>query len=69
MYRKYKLSQKSVIKEVAGTYILMYVFSDLDDHELQQQLDHYLSKEDYEYCEALKAEASLRGIKLKTRKK
>lgn len=66
--RKFRLSQLSVLKEVAGSYILMYVFSDLTDAELQEQLRYFLIKEDYEYCEAIKAEAQLRGIKLKTPK-
>lgn len=66
--RKFKISQKSVIKEIAGSYMLMYVFSDLTDLDLQMQLDYYIEKEDFEYCEALKAEASLRGLKLKVTK-
>lgn len=66
--RKFRLSQKSVVTEVAGTYMLMYVFSDLSNEELQYQLNHFLDKEDYEYCDALKAEAQLRGIKLRVKK-
>lgn len=62
--RKYKLSQRFVVKEIGGSQVLMYVVEDLTDEEIQDQFIYYLDKEDYEYCDALKAEAKVRGFKL-----
>lgn len=68
MDRKFRLSKKSVVIEVAGSHMLMYVFSDLTTEDLQRQFNHYHEKEDYEYLDEIKAEARLRGIKLKSKK-
>jgi hypothetical protein len=64
--RKYRLSQKFVVKEIGDQHVLMYVVEDLTDEEIRLQFAHFLDKEDYEYCDALKAEARARNIKLKS---
>lgn len=46
----------------------MPVVDDLSDRELRMQFALYLEKEDYEYCDVLKAEAELRGINIWNKK-
>lgn len=65
--RKYWFSKKYQIKEVAGYEILMWVFADMSNEDLRLALEHWLAKEDFEYCAALKSEADLRGITLENK--
>lgn len=63
--RKYKLSKKSVLKNVGGAYVLFTTFADLTDDELVDQFKHFIAKQDYEYCEEIWQEAKARGINIK----
>lgn len=67
MTRKYKLSQMFHAKDIAGTMMILPVFSDLDNDELQEQFEFYLERENFEYLEQLVGEATFRGIKFKVK--
>ena len=59
-----KYVQKLHGKNVGGAIVIMYVFEDMTNQELAESLAYFTEREDFEYCEALVAEAELRGIKL-----
>jgi hypothetical protein len=67
-YRKYPMAKKFHAKKIGeDQYIILWVFSDLNEELLNEHLHMAIVGEDYEYAEAVKAEAQLRGIKLKVR--
>jgi hypothetical protein len=65
MERAHPLSKKYQVKEIAGENYIFIVVSDLNDDLLLQHLEKGLEEEDFEYCEAIAAEAQLRGISIK----
>lgn len=56
----YSIMYKTI--DVEGHPVVMYIVDDLDDNTLAEHFVGALNREDYEYCEALAAEASSRGI-------
>jgi hypothetical protein len=50
--------------QVMGQVVLVYVTKDLSNNELQEHFVRAMEREDYEYCQALIAEADSRDIKL-----
>lgn len=58
-------SEKMRLVEIVGVSFMEYVTDDLYDEELQKHFDLAMSKENYEYCQALACEAIKRKIKLK----
>jgi len=65
MERKHPLAKKYQVKELAGEQILFVVVADLNDDLLLQHLEMGLQNEDFEYCQAIAAEAELRGLSIK----
>lgn len=64
--RKYPMSIRYAVVEVAGTQVVITITDDLSDELLQQHFDKALDEEDYEYCQALRAEADKRNYKLES---
>lgn len=65
MERRHRMSKKYQVKEFAGEQVLFVVVADMDDELLLEHLEMGLNSEDYEYCEAVAAEATLRGLPIK----
>jgi hypothetical protein len=60
-------SQLFVEKKLpTGHVIYIPYVEDLSDEELQLSYDRYVDSEDYEYCQALAAEANKRNLKLRS---
>ena len=51
--------------DVDGHPVIMYIVNDLDDDLLGEHFCQALEREDYEYCEAIQAEATARHLLLK----
>lgn len=65
MPRKHSYSERFKVINVEGLAVTVYVTDDLTDEELAEHFCTALNKENYEYCEALAAEAAHRSIELK----
>lgn len=66
MERKHPMAKRFRQVEVApGIVLFLPVVNDLDDGQLQLHFDKALSDEDYEYAQALQAEATHRDFQLK----
>ena len=64
MPRKYSYSIIYKNINVEGFLVTVIVTDDLTDEELAEHFVTALNKEEYEYCDALRAEAARRNIKL-----
>lgn len=65
--RKSKYSIRFTTITVDGHPVIVYVVDDLDDELLNEHFNLALDREDYEYCEALQAEAMSRNLKIKVK--
>lgn len=65
--RKHRYSTRYKVIEVDGHQIMIYVVDDLDDELLQEHFKMALDKEDFEYFEAIRAEAMHRNLRLKVK--
>lgn len=63
--RRYPYSVMYKTIEMDGHSIVVYVVDDLENEQLAEHFVQALNREDYEYAEALSAEALSRGIEFK----
>ena len=67
MSRKTRDSKYYVLKPVGDDFVLFPVTDDLTDKELQRHFTAAIESEDYDYADAIKAEAESRHITLKVK--
>lgn len=61
-------TQKMKVVDFEGSQVIMWVLNDMTHKELAQALRYFTEREDFEYCEAILAEAELRNITLNAKK-
>lgn len=65
--RKFRMSKLIGTTEVLGHVITYYITEDLTDEELKQHFSRAISDQDFEYAQAVSAEAWKRGFSIVTK--